>query len=473
MARADAVSAWIEGKRAELTALSDRIWEYAEVGLQEHRSAQELEAFARAEGFTVESGVAGMPSAFVASWGQGAPVLAFLGEYDALPGLSQQRSPRRDPLQPGAPGHGCGHNLLGVAALAAACALKERMRAEGLPGTVRYYGCPAEETLVGKVFMVRAGLFSDVDVALDWHPTSLNAVRNHSTTAMNSAKFTFFGRTAHAAGDPQNGRSALDAVELMNIAANYLREHTIEKARLHYVITDGGGEPNVVPGRAQVWYYVRAPERDQVEDIYQRLLNIARGACLMTDTSFELEFLSGCYNYLPNQALNTVLQQHMEAVGPNQWTEAELEFGQELARSFPKVQKEAGLKAMKAPPEVFDQVIHASILPYRDEETSGGGSTDVGDVSWVTPTGRFGVACGVLGQPGHSWQVAAASGMSIGHRGMLMAAKVLASAGLDLVTDPAKIQKAREEWQRRTREHPYRSPLPEGLQPPLHQLPSH
>jgi len=468
----DVISRWIDANSEHLTGLSDRIWEYAEVGLQETKSARAQEEFLASQGFEVESGVAGMPSAFVATWGRGAPVIAFLGEYDALPGISQKAKPVKDPFEPGAPGHGCGHNLLGVGGLAAACALRQELEERGLEGTVRYYGCPAEETLVGKVFMVKAGLFDDVDAVLDWHPTAVNTVRNASSNAMNSIKFAFHGVTAHAAGDPHNGRSALDAVELMNIGANYLREHVIEKARIHYVITDGGGEPNVVPGHAEVWYYVRAPERDQVEEIHQRVMNIARGAALMTDTDFDSRLLAGCYNVLPNTAINRVLHRAMEEVGPNDWTEAELEFARRMAESFRPGQKEASLKALGAPRETYGQILHEDILPFSEEETVQAGSTDVGDVSWVVPTGRIGVACGVLGQPGHSWQFAASSGMSIGHKGMLMAARVLARAGLELATSPETLAEATSEWADRIRERPYQSPLPEGIEPPFDQLPN-
>jgi aminobenzoyl-glutamate utilization protein B len=465
--------AWIERRGADLTGLSDRIWELAEVGLQETQSAKAQEKFLRGEGFTVESGVAGMPTAFVASWGRGKPVIGFLGEYDALPGISQKAIPVKDPLKQGAPGHGCGHNLLGVAALAGAAALKREMEAHELPGTVRYYGCPAEETLVGKVFMVKDGLFDDLDAAITWHPGGLNSVWNNSSNAMNSIKFTFYGRTAHAAGDPHHGRSALDAVELMNVGANYLREHVIEKARLHYVITDGGGEPNVVPAKAQVWYYVRAPERPQVDEIYQRLLDIAKGATLMTGTTHDVTFLVGCYNYLPSKSINALVQKYMEQIGAPKFDEAELEFARKMNESFEPGQKEAGLKAAKAPPEVFKQLINDTIVPPKDEEAPMAGSTDVGDVSWVTPTGQFGTATGVIGQPGHSWQVSACSGMSIGHKGMLFAAKVMALAGLELMTNPDELKKARDEWKERTRDNPYESPIPEGVKPPLDQLPKH
>jgi len=465
--------AWVEDKSRELTRLSDRIWELAEVGLQETGSARAQQEFLRAEGFEIEGGVAGMPTAFVASWGSGKPVIGFLGEYDALPGLSQKPLPVKEPLKEGAPGHGCGHNLLGVASLAGAAALKREMEAGGIPGTVRYYGCPAEETLVGKVFMVKAGLFDDVDAAITWHPGGLNSVWNNSSNAMNSVKFTFHGRTAHAAGDPHHGRSALDAVELMNIGANYLREHVIEKARLHYVITDGGGEPNVVPARAQVWYYVRAPERHQVDEIHGRLLDIAKGAALMTGTTHDVTFLVGCYNYLPSKSINALVQKYMEQIGPPKFDEAELEFARKMNESFEPGQKLAGLKAAKVPPEVYDQLVNDTIVPPKNEDQPMAGSTDVGDVSWVTPTGQFGTATGVIGQPGHSWQVTACSGMSIGHKGMLYAAKIMAMTGLELMTNPEELNKVRTEFQEATKDSPYKSPIPEGVGPPLDQLPKH
>ena len=473
MANGKTALGWIEGNSKALTDLSDRIWAYAEVGLHEVKSARDQADFLREQGFTVEAGVAGMPTAFVASWGSGEPALGFLGEYDALPGITQKPQPTKEEYRAGAAGHGCGHNLLGVGALAAAVALKNEMAAGGIPGTVRYYGCPAEETLVGKVFMARAGLFDDLTAAITWHPTAVNGTWNNSSNAMNSVKFAFHGRTAHAAGDPHNGRSALDGVELMNIGANYLREHVIEKARIHYVITNGGGEPNVVPAQAEVWYYVRAPERPQVEEIYARLLDVAKGAALMTGTTFTHRLLAGCYNYLPSLAINRLLQKHMEELGPVTWSEEELEFARKMNESFAPGQKEAALKAGKAPKELYDQLINDTIVPWREGEPPMAGSTDVGDVSWLVPTGQFSTATGVLGQPGHSWQVTACSGMSIGHKGMLLAAKVMALAGLELATDPAQREAAREEFAAATKDAPYRSPLPADSEPPLDQLAEH
>ena len=278
---------WIDDAEAELSALSKTVWEFAETGLKEIKSANAEAAFLKQEGFDIQMGVAGMPSAFVASWGGGQPVIGFLGEYDALPGLSQTVATRREAVVPGGAGHGCGHNLLGVGALAAAIALKREMEAEGKSGTVRFYGCPAEETLSGKVYMAKHGLYDDLGAAITWHPMTLNTAWGSTCLAIDSARFIFHGRAAHAAASPEMGISALDAVELMNVGVNYLREHVVQEARMHYVITKGGGEPNVVPELAEVWYYIRVPRRQDVEKLYQRVVKIAEGACLMTGATWR------------------------------------------------------------------------------------------------------------------------------------------------------------------------------------------
>jgi aminobenzoyl-glutamate utilization protein B len=463
------VVSWVDGHRDELTRLSDEIWRLAEVGLREFRSAELQEAYLKGKGFTVESGIAHMPTAFVAAWGTGEPVIAFLGEYDALPHLSQAAAPEKKALVEGAPGHGCGHNLLGVAAVASAAALREELSSRGLSGTVRYYGCPAEESASGKVYMVHHGLFDDVDAAITWHPGAFNSVGMKSSLAVINVVFRFKGRTAHAAADPHHGRSALDGVELMNVGANYLREHIIEKARMHYVITDGGGEPNVVPAQAAVWYYVRAPEREQVEEVYGRLCDVARGAALMTGTGLEIDLLGGSHNLLPNRALAELAHRKLTEVGPNSYTAEELEFGRRIQAGLPPGQREAGLRMMKAPAEMLTQVYHEGIMLFSTDETPFPASTDVGNVSWVTPTVSMGAATGPLGQPGHSWQVVAASGMSAGHKGMLLAAKVMGLTGLELVERPEVLAKARDEWAERRRDRAYRSPLPEGADRPPEQ----
>jgi aminobenzoyl-glutamate utilization protein B len=463
---------WIDQHSQQLTQLSDKIWELAEVGLQEHQSAAALIAMAKEHGFTVEEGVAGMPSAFVASFGSGHPVIAILGEYDALPGLSQQAHYQKQPLQAGAAGHGCGHNLLGVAALGGAIAVKEAIVKENLQGTVRFYGCPAEETLVGKVFMVRDGLFDDVDISMTWHPASETALWSSSSLAMNSAKFTFHGRSSHAAGDPENGRSALDAVELMNVGANYLREHVSTDARIHYVITNGGGEPNVVPPIAQVWYYVRAPRRSQVEEIFARLNKIAEGAALMTETTFDVELLSGCYDTIHNDVVGDVLLESMQTVGAPQFDQEDQEFAKKLAESYPPGHYDQAISRMKERHgvDLRGKYLMDFVSDKLEKGKVGAGSTDVGDVSWVTPTAQFSIATNALGTPGHSWQYAACSGMAIGHNGMLVAAKVLGLSALRFLQQPELIEPAKQGLKQDTKGQSYVSPIPEGQEPPLHQL---
>lgn len=454
-------------KRAgDLIAMADQIWDYAELGFQEHRSSNLQADYLEKCGFAVTRGTGGVPTAFVAEWGQGGPVIGYLGEFDALAGVSQGLSPERKPRIPGAPGHGCGHNVLGTGALGAALGLKHALEASKTAGTVRYYGCPAEELLAGKVYMARAGVFDDLDVAITWHGGSTNSVRLGSGNAMNSAKFRFHGKTAHAAGDPHNGRSALDAVELMNVGANYLREHVISTARLHYVTTRGGDQPNVVPAEAEVWYFVRAPHRNQVEEIYERLVDVARGAALMTGTSFDVNFLTGCYEVLLNEALADVMWRSLQRVGPPEFDEKDMAFARKLAESFDK----DNLAQMVRSPEFAElkgQVLNTTLVPPSGKGRSGGGSTDVGDVSWIVPTVQMSAATVPLGCPGHSWQNCASSGSSIAHKAMLVAAKTMALCGLDLVEHPDEIKKAKAEFDEKTKDQPYRCPFPKGRELPL------
>lgn len=463
---------WISQHADELTKLSDEIWEYAEAGFLESQSAAAQVAVLEKYGFTVETGVAGMPTAFVASYGNGNPVIGLLGEYDALPGLSQKVHHQKEAARPGAPGHGCGHNLLGTAALAGAVAARMAMEQHGLSGTIRYYGCPAEELLAGKVYMVREGLFQDVDISMTWHPFAVNAVTSDSSQAMNSVMFNFHGRTSHAAGDPENGRSALDAVELMNVGANYLREHVHTDVRMHYVITDGGGEPNVVPAHAQVWYYVRAPRREQVEEVYARLQKIAEGAALMTETTFDITFLTGCYNTIQNDVIGGVLLESLREVGVPKWDGADQQFAKQIVEGYQpghyqqtlsRFRKEFGV-------DLSGKYLNDVIVSHTDKTKVSAGSTDVGDVSWVVPTAQFNVASSVIGTPGHSWQFCAASGMSIGHKGMLVAARVFALASLRFLTDANLVAAAKSAFAADVQDTPYVSPLPAGQEPPLNQL---
>ena len=457
---------WIDQHELELRELSRAIWEYAEVGLREHRSAAAQADYLERQGFAVERGVAGLPTAFIASWGSGKPIIGILGEYDALPGLSQRDVPRPEPVEAGAPGHGCGHNLLGVGCLGGAVALARELEARGLPGTVRYYGCPAEENASGKLFMAKRGLFADLDAALTWHPGGLNAPIHGSFSANNSVRFAFHGRTAHAAGAPHLGISALDAVELMNVGANYLREHVISDARIHYVITHGGNQPNIVPDFAEVWYYVRAPRRPDVDAIYERLLRIADGACLMTGARVEVKFQKGVHNYIANPVLTDLIEECLRQAGPPKFSEEEWAFAREIEATFAPGQKTAVLRSRHVPPDLWDQTLHESIAPAYDRGVNLAGSTDVSEISWIAPTGQFHAATTVVGTTGHSWQEAAAAGMGIGQRGMLVAARTLALAGFELATRPDLLERARAAFERDTEGRPYASPLPPDMDLP-------
>lgn len=471
---------WIDDHRDALIAMADDIWGYAELALHEERSAARLAEALRAEGFRVETGAGGMPTAFVAERGSGRPgvsgrpVIGFLGEYDALGGVSQKVSPVREPVVEGGAGHGCGHNLLGVGALAAAVALTRELAARKLPGTVRFYGCPAEENLSGKAFMARDGVFDDCDACLTWHPGALNRVSTNSSLANNAANITFRGHSAHAAGDPFNGRSALDAVQLMNMGVEFLREHMPPKARVHYVITNGGNQPNVVPAIARVWYLVRAPERDQVDELYQRVLDCAEGAAKMTGTTYEVELLKAIWNVLNNRTLEDVLDEALRRVGPPAFTAADLEFARRITESFRPDQKASYLSRQELSPEdlktLRGQVLNDTIIARPTTLKDPSGSTDVGDVSWCAPTAQFGVACQAVATPGHSWQYAAQAGMGIGHAGLLTAAKVLAEAGFELMTNPEALAKARAEFQELTGGRQYRSAMPPGQEPAFHQF---
>ena len=457
---------FVAGNAPLFSGLSDVIWETPELGLREVRSSAALAEVLESAGFAVRRGVASMPTAFVAAYGQGEPVIALLGEFDALPGLSQARSvtePR--PLVPNGPGHGCGHNLLGTAAAAAAMAVRHAIRRGEIHGTVRFYGCPAEETLVGKVFMVKAGVFDDVDAALSWHPGSVNQVIFEQSTAMNSARFTFHGVPSHAAGAPENGRSALDAVELMNVGVNFLREHVHNSTRIHYVVTDGGLAPNVVPARAQVWYYVRTPRRAEVEDVYARLLDVARGACLMTGTTHEVRLIAACYDTLPNKVLGEVLHANLEAIGAPRFNDEEKALALKLQATFPPGALPKALDDLRrkgvdlGPPGGPGTDLFERIVPNTAQGEMIGGSTDVGDVSYVVPTAQVWTVTAPLGMPGHSWQNVVSVGSGIGRKGMLFAAQVLAAATCELMRQPELVARAAEEFRAATAGRPYVSPV--------------
>lgn len=458
-----------------LIDVSDQIWQFAELGLEEFKSSSLLIKTLNEAGFSVSSNVADMPTAFYADYGKGKPVIGILGEYDALPRLNQKATPFREVFTEGAPGHGCGHNLLGVGSLGAVLVVKDAIDLGNITGTIRYYGCPAEETFNAKGYMVKEGLFDDVDIALTWHPGNFNMLNLMSSLAMNSAVFKFHGRTAHAAGDPQNGRSALDAVELMNVGANFMREHMISDARLHYVITHGGDVPNVVPAEAEVHYFVRAPERHQVEDLYARLVNIAKGATLMTETTMEIDFLSGMYNTMYTKVVDDVISNSMKKVGAPRFNKDDIAFANELNKSIPTNSLEGYYRLI--PPDMMEfakailsQPLNKIIIPPMGKGKVMPGSTDVADVSWKVPLGEFGTACEITGSPGHSWQNVATSGMSIGHKGMLTAAKILAVSALEFMQNPNLVENALKEHNIAHKDKPYKSPLPEGLKPPFRRL---
>ncbi|MCI0641013.1 MAG: amidohydrolase [Gemmataceae bacterium] len=431
--------------------MARKIWEWAETGYKEKQSAALLADALEKAGFKVVRGVAGIPTAFTATIGSGKPVIGIMGEYDALPGLSQDAVPFRKPVAGSGNGHGCGHHLFGVAALSACLALGEQIQAGKLKGTLRFYGCPAEEGGSARVFMVREGLFKDCDIALHWHPASINSTGSKSNMARIAVKFRFHGASAHAAGAPDKGRSALDAVELTNHAAQLLREHTPDLTRIHHVITDGGGAPNVVPDFSEVFYYVRHPEAEVAKKVYERLLKCAQAGALATETKLEVIYLGGTVQLVPNDALGEVFRKHLKSLCDLKYNDEERQFAvriQETLQDKPALEN-AG-------------------LVYSG---SGGGvskgSTDVSDVSWVVPTGGFSTACWVPGTPGHSWQATAAGGMSIGKKGMHLAAKVMAAGAFDLFQDSKLIDAARAEFRQRLTGRTYQSLLLPGQQPPL------
>jgi aminobenzoyl-glutamate utilization protein B len=420
---------YVEERERSAIDLATEIWELAELGYLETKSSAVLQKYLRGQGFKIQSGVAEIPTAFVATAGKGGPTIGILAEFDALPGLSQAASPSRQPLASGAPGHACGHHLFGSASVTAATALNEWLRKTKTPGTVKLFGTPAEEGGSGKVYLARAGLFDDVDVVLHWHPSDGNSASPSTTTSNKSGRFTFRGKAAHAASAPDKGRSALDGVEAMNFMVNLMREHVPQTSRIHYVITDGGDAPNIVPEEAQVYYYVRHPKADMVVQLFDRVVNAAKAAAMGTETEVDVEVMHGNYPVLPNHSLSKLVDKNMRELGGIAYTREETEFAKELRKTLIDPSKPLGSQR--------------DIQPFQPRQ--GMGSTDVGDVSWLVPTVGFGTATWVPGTPAHSWQAVAAGGMSIGHKGMLLAAKLLAKTGADLFTDPDAIQAARAE----------------------------
>ena len=463
---------WVDQHERMLVDHHMRIWELAAVGLQEDRTADLLTGTLKKEGFRVTRGVAGMPSAFVANYGKGKPIIGVMGELDALPGISNKAVPYKEPLVEGGAGHGCGHNGYAVTALGGALAVKAAMDQGLVKGAVKLFGCPAEETLVGKVFMVRDGVFDGVDACVGHHPSGFNGVSLRSGNAMNSVKFEFFGVASHAAGSPEQGVSTMDAVELMNVGVNYMREHVVQETRIHYVVEDGGHEPNVVPPYARSWYYVRAPERELVDMYYQRLLDIADGADKMVGTTHRVTFLSGVHNGMENRVLGEAAIANMRLVGVPTYTVEEEAFAAEMAKSIPPEKKKVGLMSSSLPDamDLMDVNLNTRIYDPVGEGTKSGGSSDVADVAWNTPTVQFRTVYTIVGAPGHSWQNTATNGTTIGQKSTIFASKVMAGTVIDLLSDKKLLQRARDEWTRQMKGRVYRCPVPPDLKPPLDQL---
>jgi aminobenzoyl-glutamate utilization protein B len=442
----------IDAQADHYTKLAHKIWELAEVGYQETESAALLKNELQQAGFKITDRIANIPTAFSAEAGSGGPVIGILGEYDALPGLFQEAVPHKEPARSTKAGHGCGHNLFGVASAAGAIAVKQWLAERRIPGRVRFYGCPAEEGGGGKIYMARAGAFSDCDVVLHWHPGTENRGSLKTSLANMTGKFRFRGIAAHAAGSPDKGRSALDGVMIFTHAVDLLREHVPQTTRMHYVITSGGDAPNIVPAFAEVYLYLRSPDMAVIDDVWPRILKCAEAGALATETKFELEIVNSAYSLLPNDVLTKLIEKNLQAVGGMQYTPEERAFAEALQKTF------VNAAAVRLGSEERVQ---------RAESGVNYGSTDVGDVSWLVPTAGFSTATFVPGTPGHSWQSTACAGMSIGHKGMIAAAKTLALTAMDLFAEPQQLAAAKQNFAQRKSGSDYRSRLPADQKPPL------
>ncbi len=468
---------WIEENRQPFIDLSDKIWENPELANREFISSKLQADFLEGQGFKITWDLGGLNTAFLAEWGEGKPVIGFAGEYDALGGLSQKAQTAQEPLIPGAAGHACGHNLLGVGCLLAAVAAKQYLEANHQGGTVRYYGCPAEEAGDGKVYMARAGVFNDLDAAFNYHPDYLNFASKGSAVAVTDIKFRFHGRSAHAGGSPHLGRSALDAVELMNVGVNYLREHVTSNVRMHYVITNGGDAPNIVPPEAEVWYFLRAPLREELNQVTERVKRIARGAAIMTGTEVEIIFQGACSHLLNNHVLADLQYENMKVIGPIPFTEADYEQARQINEGYPPEIRDNNLiagmpPAGKAIAEALKGIsLAAENYPSFDIDYIATGSTDVGDLSLVTPLSMLGTACWPTGAPGHTWGITAAGRLPMGHKGMLHAARIMALSAIDCFNDPEILIKARQEFEKAMQGKPYICPIPDEVQPHIYPRP--
>ena len=466
----------VDAKKDIYADANDRIWEYAETAFEEFKSMDKLCELLESNGFKVEKGLGDIATAFKGTYGSGKPVIGILGEFDALSGLSQEASIAvKKPIVPGAGGHGCGHNCFGVASVGGAIAAKEYLEASGKSGTIIFFGTPGEEGGSGKAFMAREGVFAGMDVALAWHPGTTNGIMTGSYLANVQVKYNFKGVSAHAAGDPHLGRSALDAVELMNVGVQFLREHMIDQARVHYAIIDTGGySPNVVQPTASVLYLIRSPQNSQVQELYERVNKIARGAALMTETELEIDFVKGCSNVVVNTTLEKALYKNMEENPVPTYTDEEKAFAAEIVKSYENPGNEAEkMMAMygsymteeveaklKAKPSLND-----FLMPFMSSNQVMAGSTDVGDVSWVAPTAQMRAVTTAAGTPGHSWQFVVCNKTSIAHKGVVYAAKVLGGTAIDLFNEPETVEAAKAEWSKRLNGEGYKCPIPAGVKP--------
>jgi len=440
----------VEKHKNELIKISDEIWGLAETAFEETKSAEILASYAEKQGFNGERGVAGMPTAFVATYGSGSPVISVLGEFDALPGISQKATPTKSPLKEGAAGHGCGHNLFGAGSLGAAIAIKELIQAGKIKGTVKFLGTPSEEKFFGKIWMVNAGLWDDVDVNISWHPSAETKADVQSSLALVDFKVEFFGQAAHASADPWNGRSASDALELYASGINYYREHVRPSVRMHYHIQDGGQVVNVVPDYARIWVRVRDTKRSGMMPVYERVQEMAKGAAILANVDYKISLISGIYEVLVNREGGEIMQKNLELLGPIEYTDDEIAFGKKIQEITKKEQ--VGMDS--------------AINPLLDtRENPGGGSTDVGDVSWNVANINLGVTTAPKDTPWHSWAVVACGGMSIGHKGMLYSSKAMSMTMLDLFENPALVDKVKAEYKERKGDEVYKAIIPEGPPP--------
>jgi aminobenzoyl-glutamate utilization protein B len=449
---------WVDGSKANFEEIAKYLWENPELSLVEFKASAKLQEYLAKNGFKIEKGVAGMPTAFVATWGSGKPVIGFIAEYDALPGISQVAGKAvREAIIQGAPGQGCGHNLYGPTGVTAAIATKVAMEKHGIKGTIKLFGCPAEETLVGKIFMARDGVFDGTDIMISYHPWDFNGVDMSSWLAMTSVKFQFKGRSAHAALAPHAGRSALDGVELMDIGMNFMREHVIQEARIHYVITQGGAAPNVVPPDAEVWYFIRAPRRTQVDEIWKWMQDVAKGAALMTQTTTSNKLLAATWEVLTNKALGKVGDANIRAIGTPKFTPEDQKFGEEILKSLGKEVKGETFDTTITPPDLVRTFPNVKVMPA---------STDEGNINWMVPTVTFRSAVAAKGTPLHTWQNVCQTGTPTAFKGALTASKWMAATALDLLTKPEIISEAWKEHKGYLAETKYYHPIPADLKVP-------